>query len=340
MKKVLSIILALIMAFTIALPAFATNEQQVELGNRTNISVRNEVKDVVFTPSKDGFYMLTVDGVGGNLDDVSYMLSFNNTETWNEKEEIWEYRFVGEEGKSAVATFDAGNAGYTVSVLFEEVLFETLNEGKNSVKIGPEERFFKFVPEKSGYYNFASECSEVVAFEILDADELNDFNMGNGYEAGFDWTVKLEAGKVYVAGISSEKEINCDVIVTCGKTEKVDKLYLNGRHWMSKDSIESIDLYFAPTGSITTADIKITSSDESIVSVGEFDRKFCDVVIGSHNKPGKAVITVTADGVTETYKVKVCNDFEYSIVYFLRELQYNIARIEYFFRELFSGFYR
>ena len=77
MKKALSIILALVLALTMALPAFAAdheiglNEPQI-IGNKNG-----DTETVVFTPEEDGIYKLSIEAKSGSLYDVCYYIDYD-----------------------------------------------------------------------------------------------------------------------------------------------------------------------------------------------------------------------------------------------------------------------
>ena len=330
MKKALSLILALILALTMALPAFAAdNEVQLKLGEPKQVSVKadGETK-VTFTPEEDGIYAFSfLDGAPLYAYDFGY--DFGYIDYWDYDKEISEEAFIGEKGKPCTITFYGEDFDCSFSVEVNELSCGSLADGTNSVKLRGYGNLFTFVPENSGYYNFASSCEEDVYFEIIDADDFWDMNDDNGYEDdyNFDCTVSLEAGKTYLVNLSvySEEDapetVDCDVIVTYGKTEKVEDIefygsfYRCGNKWiMSKNSIELLyNISLIPSGSAPTADVKVTSGDESLITV-EADEEFGGYIVTSGNKTGKTVITVTAGDAAKDMQVKVCNDFEWFFV--------------------------
>ncbi len=348
MKKALSIILALIMALTMALPAFAA-DNEIKLGEPKQASVGiGEKAELVFTPKEDGIYTINCEMVEGEEDSVSFWFDLNCIQNYvyNAKgeEESIKLLFIGQKGKSIPIYFDTWmDLPYTVSVKIDKVDCSSLSEGVNSVKVNRGGSAFLFVPEKDGYYNFASECKNDVDFEIIDSADLEEYNDDNGYKCdrNFDCTVSLKAGEMYLITVShlDKKPVaDCDVIITYGKTENVEKIKVLGSHWLERNTVEFVYIDFTPSGSWPTADVKATSSDESVISIGGYDAEFGEISVITHGT-GKAVITVTADGVTETFKVKVCNDFEYAILRFFRNIfddsQLFFSRILDFFTRLF-----
>lgn len=339
MKKTLSLILALILAFTAALPAFAA-DNGVRLGEAKRVTVRaGGTEDVVFTPSKDGFYSFSYALVLGNSDNVSSELNFNAIIDWNDDSDAGlEYHFVGKKDKPVTVTFDnpEGRLPYTVKVVFKELSVKTMNEGKNSIRMSGYDSYFKFVPKKDGYYNFESECSENLAFEIIDANMTDEFNDDNGYDGNynFDCTVSLKEDETYLIGVyaitEEPKDLDCTVTVTYDKAKKVRKIDFRGETLMQNGVSEWIDVYLAPTGAVPTADVKVTSSNEEIFTIEEYDKEYSELKITSH-KPGVAFVTVNADGTTGVFMVKVCSDTEYFFINLYREIKLFFRSVQAFF---------
>lgn len=382
MKKALSLILALILALTMALPAFAA-DNEIKLGEPKSVSVRDgKTVEVSFTPEENGIYIFKCDYIE-NCDIPYYTSDFNywsyNCMT-NEGGNIFfmdciANYFIGEKGRTYTITFgDESDEFYSdgdTTVTFENgSAFGSLNDGRNSLTIKGDGAVFTFVPESSGYYNFASECDEDVAFTIIDAGELEAYNDDNGYknDDNFDCTAELEAGKTYLVGIDVHRSIfidldtgeykfipeetECDVIITYGKTEKVEKIRIGefiDQHLFSKDDFGWLDVSIAPSGALATTDVKITSSDESVVTIDDYDEEYGEIRFSTHNS-GKAYITVTAGDKTKTYRIKVCNDFEWAFITLLENTFDSIRSIFHeigdiflynidFFYGLFHGYY-
>ena len=359
MKKALSIILALILAFTMALPAFAA-DNEIKLGEPKTVSVKDgKAVDVSFTPEEDGIYTYDCETADQDYDIPSVRedfmtYSYNNLVIIDQNTVFGTpgaSYFIGEKGKTYTLTFyDDFDEDCEAIVTFNKVTSDgSLNDGKNSVTIKGDGAVFTFVPENSGYYNFASECDEDVAFAIIDDDSFEAYNDDNGFEDdyNFDCTAELEAGKTYLVGIAVSRtvefnfgevkiipdETKCDVVITYGKTEKVEKIILGewfGECLYEKDCWGMLDVSVAPSGALATADIKVTSSDESVVTIDEYNEKYGEIIFSTHNA-GKAYITVTAGDVTAKYKVKVCNDFEWAFITLLENTFYSIRSI---FREI------
>lgn len=344
MKKALSIILALIMALATALPAFAA-DNEIKLGEPTTIEVKADGEtEITFIPEKDGIYTVYS---GGRYDELSSNAFNFYSYSHSIIDEEGRYEgdkgiFIGEKGKPCTMTFFGEESDYSLNIEINEFSCGSLTDGTNSVKLGGRS-YFTFVPENDGYYNFASSCKEDVYFEIIDTDELWEENDNNGYkdDYNFDCTVSLKAGKTYLVELgfysNNYDMIDCDVIITYGKTEKAEDFniystfYRCGNKWlMPKNSAEFlyyIDLI--PSGSAPTADVKIVSGDESIITV-EKDEDFIAYTVYSGNKAGNAVIKVTADDVTKDIKIKVCNDFEWFFVSLWYTFNSFLARVFHF----------
>ena len=285
MKKALSIILALVLALTMALPAFAAdheiglNEPQI-IGNKNG-----DTETVVFTPEEDGIYKLSIEAKSGSLYDVCYYIDYDfiDASEFSEDEDLIKANcvFFGKKDTPVTAEFyNDMEESYRVSVEVSELSCDTLAEGESTLAIEPSGSFFTFVPENDGYYNFKSTGDYDPMIVIIDADDFDAYNDDNGFEDdfNFDLTASLEAGKTYLVRVTDyEGADSCDITVTYGATEKVETIYIDSGYEDSysmkipKNYNDWFYLAIAPTGAVPTADVKVTSSDESIVTVDYVD---------------------------------------------------------------------
>lgn len=340
MKKALSLILALILALTMALPAFAA-DNEIKLGKPEIISVKDgEQLKVTFTPEKDGFYAYTYELLEGD-EGIAPFFSFGfayfafRSDKKGEEiifEESTDTRiFLGEKGEKYTITFDGCFGAFKIKAVISEYSCADLKEGKNIVKFGKNENRvdFGFIPPKDGYYNFTSDCNKDTYLGIVGGDGLSIYSDEIGYknDHNFDYTVLLEAGRLYFVDVGVYRNFfdkgafDCSVNVTYGQTKKAEGIRLDGLHYYAKNSIDKVYLNVIPSGAAATADVKVSSGSNEIITVDDLDLENGEILISSYDKTGKAVITVTADSVTEEFKIKVCNDFEWFFVKLFRDIK-------------------
>ena len=232
MKKVLSIFLAIIMAFSVSVTAFAATGT-LNLNEKKTVTVNPDVtKTYTFKASEQGIYVLKAklitDKSGVAIDIMhgdcyvygTYLAA--NYETiddgygeeyiYNEYMNEDQLYFCAGKGYSftvelyGVTELDDGTVSKKakVELTVEKLDAKTAKLGKNTVsKYG---NIFMFVPDKTGLYNFRSNAATVVDpyIEVIGVDGIIDCNHDNGFEddANFDLTINLKKGKVYM--------INCE----------------------------------------------------------------------------------------------------------------------------------
>ena len=92
---------------------------------------------------------------------------------------------------------------------------------------------------------------------------------------------------------------------------------------LPKNSKGNIHIDFVPEDSSPLSDVKATSDNEDIIKIEGYNENDNTIWFSTHDKSGKAVVTVTADGITKSIKLRVCNDFEQSIIDFIGNFKYH-----------------
>lgn len=355
MKKLLSIILAFVMAFSVSVVAFAADETITAGKEKTITATSSDWRTLTFTAPKSGVYKINCSISGqGYADVVVVNKKSNESCTWlslfyyssqdasNSKAES---AFITKSGEkyevrvSAAKDEDAAKAP-NIKILVSEYAAPKLVLGKTKVAVNDKTQFYVFKADKKGNYNFRSDANKAIdpTIEIIGTSGYITYNDDNGYgdNCNFDLTQPLNAGESCLLFINtytdSTKYKDFNVTVTLNKkipVEKIESGYEEyGVELLIGEEIED-NFFCVPTGALVTAGIKIESSKPKTVSVNykegtnEFSVKA--------NRLGKATVTITAEnGVSTSFKVSVHSQ----VFYFLRNI---IWRIKDFFYNLFTG---
>lgn len=212
MKKVISIVLAIIMAFSVSVTAFAATST-VKAGVKKTVTLTADVeKDYQFTAEEKGIYtikanVLSEEGIvyatvirRGNEVAFATLVPDGFYTEW-ENEELY---FCANEGSVFTLDFYAvedESLPEKVKIEFTVSKFDApeIQLGKN--KTAKDGTVFLFVPEKTGYYNFRSAAASNVDpyISVFDVNGSIDFNHDSGLpgDLNFDLSVKLTKDKVY-----------------------------------------------------------------------------------------------------------------------------------------------
>lgn len=330
MKKFLSVILALITVFSLTVPAYAMYYEDSIVCGEKKIFDTTESWGAEFKHSNGGIFAAQCDFIKGQR----AMIRIVNGDSWvydadlghiNRSETL--YFCAGKDSQIGIDCSDDAMYG-VFSIEINELKTDTLKVGENNVTVGKEKSFFSFTPSKSGYYNFASVCDKDTEVEIIaepDIDVKND-NSGLKNDKNFDSTLYLEAGKPALIIVSAKMlkgTVPCRINVTLNKNEKAQDLVMIFPEPMSKVIIKNWGMAFwlksVPSGALAGKDVKITSSNEEIVSINGYNEIDGRVDYSSNDKAGSAVITVEADGFKKSVRIVVLPDvlgIFYTIPYF------------------------
>lgn len=366
MKKVISVALALVMMFSLSVFAFAANDTVALNETKTFTLKKDTFKRVIFTADEAGVYKVEVELKNQGFVNVEVAVDgveYDNTPASN--------LYDPEEGLIEVKAelYICANDGSEIEITATDALSfiqDVLEIGKDiaedaqvtlkitkaqtsEIKLGKNQTangdcWFTFVPEKSGYYNFASNAEVSVDPDIIVYSlEKGAFDVGTEsgrmideetFDANFDLTVYLEAGKFYAfnvctynrdyelidAKITFEVAFNKDI-----KAEKIslDNMPNGEKIVMDKNDEFEFNVFVVPTGAIPTAKVNVSVSNDSVISA-EYDEEN-NVVTVLAKKQGTSKITVTTDdGASCEYTIKVQSPI-------VTAIQNMFSRISFFF---------
>lgn len=344
MKKLISIILAAVLVFSLGTAAFAAGGG-IALNETKSITLqKGETETLKFTAEESALYVaevssdiglisLTVTDEADNAFDGTWVISLGDeTETGGsfgkEKSEVY---FCAEKGKTFCLNFEEnsqflinffekldGMAESIVPAKFKVTVKKAdAREVKNgeTYSVSEYKEHFIFVPEEDGFYNFRSNSSgnSDPQISISGADGSYYENDNNGYLAdyNFDLTAYLEKGKVY--GIETRNyfiDDNKDAepftfTISRGDDIKADYLDVSDRVvFVAVDDTAINFVSYIPTGAVV-GDYEVTCADETKATAYYNDEEGCAYIDGL--SVGKTTVTVTEtnSGVSTEFTVIV-----------------------------------
>ena len=87
MKKLLSILLAVVMMFSISIIAFAADSTPIELDKEYTVTLKNDTATYTFTAPEDGAYRLSASIKFKEIFQILKMMIFS----WQKKAAIWAF---------------------------------------------------------------------------------------------------------------------------------------------------------------------------------------------------------------------------------------------------------
>lgn len=319
-KKIISILLALVMAFSLALPAFAETEK--EMGVYTEVCAsydfhleNNKTVEYTFTAPQKGVYFFWNDytflerGVTISFGDFyeeereplnAEPSSEGTTFRILEKNETVIIKAQKKFNLSADKTFD-----FRVTV--EYLGNNTLKSGKNAIK--NDDRFYIFKPDKDGIYNF--KASDKVYMSVIFDDSWDD-DLSS-------LTVKLKAGQEYIVELSSDvdgndKFVPYTVTTTYNPVIKADEAELeltydcNDRFIIDRLAPSYAKIKYTPHSSRYTSGVTASFDKEGFADVEFTDDETIKI---TPHKIGKATMTLTTESGNQVSYVV------YSVPYFV-----------------------
>lgn len=355
-KKIISVLLVVVMAFSLALPAFAETEPLMagDICESYDFNVKpSKPVEYTFTAPEKGIYRFNVDdfidsaGCGTyftagdmlrihwGLDDYSYegtnycILDKNETVTL-------------ESHKDFVLSF--GNRS-EFSVNIEYLGNQTIDLGET--KISGKSNFYTFVPEKDGYYSFKSEKNETMATSITPVK--GDYYTWNGRYSLYGNNGKydesqtmLKAGNEYIifagCGDNSTETKTCTVNISFESDTKVDTVslysYDDGETILLDTTISFEEsLTIDPDTVFYIGGVTVSVENEKIAEA-EIDEDGY-LIITAHKK-GETMLTLTTEtGNQVSYKIKVVSYISHVFSVFLD----GISEILTFLRPLYDFLY-
>ena len=225
MKKILSILLAIVIACSVSVTAFAATGT-LNFNEKKTVTVNLDSSKIYkFKAPEQAVYVLKaklisdcavvyVDIFHGeyhvNGSGIYYYTDVYYDENGNEKYDKVvndaELYFCAEKGSSfEIELYNSSEDGSyqtqkaKVELTVTKFDAKTAKVGKNTVSKNG--NIFVFVPDKSGLYNFRSSATGMIDpyIEVNDINGTLSYNDDNGYEndLNFDLTVNLKKGKIY-----------------------------------------------------------------------------------------------------------------------------------------------
>lgn len=352
MKKLLSVILAIVMVCTFATVAFAASPS-IKAGETKSFTISCEDgASVTFTPTKTDIYEVSVklvSGYGASID------AYNADDWWLSSCSVFNaddmttgsFHFIAEKGKTVTMSMytslseDDDDMDAKVSVTLKATGAKYLALGKNNVPVAGGTYLFK--PTKDGYYNFCSNAAASVDPYINITDSLGYYTSAddNGYENdwNFDCTTYMTTDNLYMVEVG---QYDFDDLTTAAYSFKItyDAKKVAESISLSTDKIvtyagcwEFAYLYVVPTGATCNSGIEAYTDNPDVAFVdcvteaGEIDI--------TADRVGVTTLHVTTpEGLEATAKIIVLPSFFMSISNFFESARATIIN---FFYNIFSG---
>ena len=336
MKKLLSVVLAVVMMFSISVIAFAADSPSIEFGKEYTVTLENNATEYTFIAPEDGAYRISASilykegGVGfaniavfsddqpvSYLDlfywdnsEIDFLAKFRNLED----EDI----FMAAKGKEMTVSVESGANFYGPDdIKYPEatVTFKITNvDDLREIKIGESytvkgEEYFLFKPTEDGAVDLWSHLCQDISVMSLDGTMYNgarDFSTGFPADVAFEY----KAGEIYGICVNSDRDeednpIDSVFYVVDAKTVQPDVIEFDDITVIWGDT-ESICPQIYPLGSVyNCGELEYTIENEKIATV-EYDPELEMYVIHGR-RPGKTTLTVTEPnyGITRIVEVEV-----------------------------------
>lgn len=354
MKKTLSILLAIVMMFSVSLTAFAADVPAVELDKEYTVTLDNSKADYTFTAPEDGMYCVSAK-LSLNKEDIALAtVEVTNSEDISVAS-LWLAFFDnGEEGEDSftLSHLDdddcfAARKGAKLNLTVESdipyfiedeteedvklppvtVTFKvTLMKDVREIKIGEsytvsESEYFIFKPTEDGVCDIYSYDSSY--FSIMDADGEFYWSMDGDYGYPNEICFEYKAGGVYGVllepGCDDEyNDIDSVFHVVDAKTLKPEMIALDDITIVRGQEEYAFPAIYPMGANGNCGDLQVEVANEKIATA-EYDSEMQTIIVhGKHL--GKTTLTVTEpnSGVTKEVEIRV------------------ISRIEAFFRSVFE----
>ncbi len=336
MKKLLSILLAVVMMFSISIIAFAADSTSIEIDKEYTVTLENSTKEYTFVAPEDGAYLISAsilykkDSLGTatvTVDKEGETLSYINLFYWDntEMDILLDFRclededvFMATKGSKLTVTAEAGMPEYEPDdVRFPEATFTfkiTSANNLREIKIGESytvkgEEYFIFKPAEDGVIDIWShQCPSISVMDIDGNAYYGELDSLTGFPA--DVAFEYEAGKIYGIYVDSgydEENNPVDSVfhVADATTIQPDVIEIDDITviW-GQDELILADIY--PIGSrYNCGELECSIENEKIATV-EYDSDLETYVIHGR-RPGKTTLTITEPnyGVTQIVEVEV-----------------------------------
>lgn len=336
MKKLLSVVLAVVMMFSISIIAFAADKSSIEIDKEYTVTLENSTREYTFVAPEDGAYRISASilykkGSFGTatvtVGNEEEMLSNLNLFYWDDTEMdiLLNFRcledddiFMAAEGSKLNVTVESGASDDDpeeaklpeATITFKITCLKDLRE----IKIGESytvngKEYFIFKPTEDGIIDIWSHlCTSI---SVMDTDGFTYYgeqDVLTGFPA--DVAFEYEAGKTYgicVDSIYDEENNPIDSVfhVVDAKTVQPDIIDLEDITVVWGDT-ESFYPQIYPLGSIyNCGELEYAIENEKIATL-EYDSEL-DIYVIHGRRPGKTTLTVTEPnyGITRIVEVEV-----------------------------------
>lgn len=333
MKKILSIVLAVVMMFSASMIAFAADGSTLELGKDYTVTVKDNAVTYTFIAPEDGAYSVSA-SIAQDHDCEAYITIENDEFLFSEinlyyysptDEDDFSYSnvssndvFMVKGGTEVTVSVNAGSPYYDIdeselteaTVSFKIEIANDLREikiGESYITNGGE--YFLFKPTEDGFCDIWSHSCPYISVMTIDGDITS---ASQDFYTGFpaDLPFYYEAGKIYGIYVDSNYDksgnpIDSEFNVVDALTIYPDVIEAEDVTvvW-GKDAYVDVEVY--PLGSVFNCGaIDCQVGNEKIATV-EFDPLTESYVV--HGKrPGTTTLTITetASGVTAEVEVEV-----------------------------------
>lgn len=345
MKKTISILLAVIMMFSLSTASFA-GSSTVELDKEYTVTVDKD-KTFLLTIPEDGVYKIfaSIDNSVGDFNMASVSVDFNDSivstlfvSYFNSEYDVEfpiDVNILSDEdyfvaGKDASITVELENYQ---DYFEEEISAPTVTFSVSKVDNLPEIRmngsysftgesaYFILKPTEDGIYNLNSTlpCDDV---SVMDSDGNIEYSYFDS-ESSLDFSFIVEAGKLYCIYLAcfDEDIAEFSFNVTDATKIAIEEIEL-GDFYVVSGNMDWNYPIIRPYGACYNFDELEVSVGNEKIATAEYDPEDGSIVVYG-NRPGKTTLTVTepVSGVSTTVEVKVVS----RIADFFSNLFYNIA---------------
>lgn len=334
MKKILSVVLAVVMMFSVSIIAFAEKGSSIELDKEYTVTLKNDTANYTFTAPEDGAYRLSASikfkekdfGIAsvvvGNEEKIfsSIHLYFMDV---SEEEDILDFSnfedddiFMAKKDSDLDVSVEIGLPDSEENITFTEttVTFKiTRVQDLKEIKIGESymangTEYFIFKPTEDGVCDIWSyECPNISVM-----DTYGNMYYGSIDTDGFpaDVPFKYKAGElygIYVEGSydKNDKPVDSVFHVVDGKTISPDVIELDDITVIKRTS-ENVYPEVYPIGSMFNYDRLDVSVGNERIATAEYNPETGSITVyGKHY--GKTTLTVTEpiSGTTAEVEVEV-----------------------------------
>ena len=344
MKKLMSIVLAAVLIFSLGTAAFAAGGS-ITLGETKSITLqRDEIASFKFTAEEStlyvaeissdmGFAAITLTDEAESIVDSAWVISFGEkveTDSSFISDEAKIY-FCADKGKTFDLNFEE-NSQFFIEVLEKfDGLAESIVPAKINITVKKADarelklgetysvseyrEYFLFAPEEDGFYNFRSNSSgnSDPRISITGSDGSYFENDNNGYLADYDFdlTAYLEKGKVYgVEAVNTSIDYEKDAepftfTVSRGEDIKADYLDVDSRVvFVAVNDTANNYVSCIPSGALE-GEYEVICADETKANAYYDDESGLIYIDGL--SAGKTTVTVTEtnSGVSTEFTVVV-----------------------------------